>query len=72
MNGSDDSTRRVAAGHLGDTPIPWERGNSTIAAHRDTFFKSLAHIRINEEVRPLTPYGAFRYRVRQTHRLSRE
>jgi sortase A len=66
VNGADDSTLHVAAGHLPDTPMPWERGNSAIAAHRDTFFRSLSHIRMNDEVRMVTPYGEFHYRVRHT------
>lgn len=66
VNGDDDGTLRVAAGHLPDTPMPWERGNSAIAAHRDTFFRRLEDIQVNDEIRVITPYGAFRYRVRQT------
>ena len=66
VNGADGATLRMAAGHLPDTPMPWERGNSAIAAHRDTFFRPLAHIRTDDELRMTTPYGEFRYRVRRT------
>jgi sortase A len=65
-NGDDDGTLRVAIGHLPDTPLPWEEGNSALAGHRDTFFRELRHIRINDVMRMATPYGDFTYRVTRT------
>src|SRR5687768_16657194 len=35
VEGDDTQALRGAAGHLPDTPRPWERGNTAIAAHRD-------------------------------------
>jgi sortase A len=64
--GDDDATLEVAIGHLPDTALPWHDGNSALAGHRDTFFRSLQHIRVGDELRVSTIHGDFRYRVRET------
>ena len=64
--GDDMATLKVAIGHLPDTPMPWKDGNSALAAHRDTFFRPLQHIRVGDELRVSTPHGDFRYYVRET------
>jgi sortase A len=63
-SGDDPQTLKVAAGHLRDTPRPWESGNSAIAAHRDSHFRPLKQIRVGDEVRMRTTHGDFVYRVR--------
>jgi sortase A len=65
-NGDDDGTLRVAIGHLPDTPLPWEQGNSALAGHRDTFFRGLRGIRVGDDLRVLTAYGDFTYQVTRT------
>jgi sortase A len=67
LEGDDSKTLRGAAGHLPDTPQPWEEGNSAIAAHRDGIFRPLRHIRIGDELRVQTPHGELRYKVSDTH-----
>jgi LPXTG-site transpeptidase (sortase) family protein len=64
VSGDDDEMLNVAAGHLPDTPLPWQRGNTAIAGHRDTFFRPLRQIRVNDDVRIVTAHGTFDYRVR--------
>ena len=66
VDGDDDGTLKVAAGHLPDTPLPWELGNSAVAGHRDTFFKPLAGIRVNDRLQLTTPHGEFQYAVTST------
>lgn len=61
--GDDDGTLSVAAGHLPDTPFPWERGNSAFAAHRDSLFRPLARIRLGDRLQVTTSHGSFSYRV---------
>jgi len=63
VEGDEDETLQVAAGHLPDTPWPWETGNSAIAAHRDTFFRPLKDVRINDAIRLVTLRGTFEYAV---------
>jgi sortase A len=64
--GETESTLGVAIGHLPDTPLPWLPGNSGLAGHRNTFFRPLEHVRLGDKVSLTTPYGEFRYHVRET------
>jgi sortase A len=66
VEGDDADALRGAAGHLPDTPHPWENGNSAIAAHRDGLFRPLRRIRVGDEVRVQTVHGPIRYKVRDT------
>jgi len=66
VEGDDDEMLAVAAGHLPDTPLPWDAGNTAVAAHRDTFFRGLVHVREGDEMSLSTPHGTFTYRVRET------
>ncbi len=63
VDGDDDETLKRAAGHLPDTPLPWEIGNSAVAGHRDSFFRPLAGIKVNDRLRLVTPHGEFNYAV---------
>jgi sortase A len=64
--GSDARTLRLAIGHIGGTALPGERGNVGLAAHRDTFFRRLGEIRVDDQVRFVTREGTFTYRVENT------
>ena len=66
IEGDDETALRVAIGHLPDTPLPWEPGNSALAAHRDTFFRPLKDIAVGDLIRVTTPRGLFEYRVRDS------
>lgn len=63
VEGDEDGMLQLAAGHLPDTPWPWEAGNSAIAGHRDTFFRPLKDVRINDAIRLVTLRGTFDYTV---------
>ena len=65
LEGDDDRTLRVAVGHLPDTALPWEKGNTAVAGHRDTFFRPIEDIRVGDEMRLATRHGDFEYRVRR-------
>ena len=64
--GSDARTLRLAIGHIGGTALPGEPGNVGLAAHRDTFFRRLGEIRMDDQVRLVTPDGTFTYEVKGT------
>jgi len=64
--GSDARTLRLAIGHISGTALPGEPGNVGLAAHRDTFFRRLGEIRVDDQVRLVTPDGTFTYRVEGT------
>jgi sortase A len=63
VEGDDARALRIAAGHLPDTPLPWETGNSAIAGHRDTFFRVLERVRGGDDLSLATRRGTLRYRV---------
>ena len=63
VDGDDEATLKIAAGHLPDTPLPWELGNSAVAGHRDSFFRPLSAIKLKDRLRLVTPHGAFNYEV---------
>ena len=64
--GENESTLSIAIGHLPDTPMPWHPGNSGFAGHRSTHFRPLKDVQTGDELVLRTPYGTFRYVVRQT------
>jgi sortase A len=64
LEGDDERTLRLGAGHLPDTPPPWRDGNTALAGHRDTFFRPLQHLRIGDGIDMVTRHGSFHYRVR--------
>ena len=66
VEGDDERTLRVAAGHLPDTPLPWQEGNASFAGHRDTFFRALRELRVGDDLELATTHGTFRYRVTRT------
>ena len=66
VEGDDDHTLRIAAGHLPDTPLPWQEGNASFAGHRDTFFRALRDLRIGDDIEMATVRGTFKYRVIRT------
>lgn len=55
-----------AAGHVSDTPLPGEMGNVVFAAHRDSFFRPLEHVRAGDEITVKTLAGDFHYVVEST------
>jgi sortase A len=68
--GSDARTLRLAVGHIPGTAVPGDSGNIGLAGHRDTFFRRLADIRADDEIRIVTPDGTHRFRVEQTSVVS--
>ena len=66
IEGDDDTTLKRAVGHLPDTPLPWEGGNSAIAGHRDGLFRPLKDIKVGDEIRFRTSRAEYRYRVTET------
>ncbi len=66
LSGDDETILARSVGHLPDTPLPWQDGNSAIAGHRDTLFRPLKDVAVGDEVifRSLT--DDLRYRVTET------
>ena len=66
IEGDDMKTLKRAVGHLPDTPMPWDQGNSAIAGHRDGLFRPLKDVKIGDEIRFRTTREELRYRVTKT------
>jgi sortase A len=61
--GVDDSTLRIAVGHMPSSPLPGMPGNIALAAHRDTLFRKLSDIRKQDRIRLETTHGSYDYVV---------
>jgi sortase A len=64
--GDDVGTLAVAVGHVPGTARPGERGNMALAGHRDSFFRALRHIRVDDAIRIRTAGRSYDYRVAST------
>jgi len=63
LQGTSSRMLRLGAGHIETTSLPGDPGNSGIAGHRDTFFRELKEIHVNDEIQLQTATGLFRYQV---------
>lgn len=66
IEGDDGKTLRRAAGHVPGTALPGQLGNVGITAHRDTFFRPLRNIQMDDVITLTTLQGVFHYRVVST------
>lgn len=51
FEGADHDVLERGAGHLPGSALPGDRGNTVLAAHRDTFFRPLRGIRVGDVVK---------------------
>lgn len=72
MEGTAPATLRRAAGHIPGTGLPGQPGNVAISAHRDTFFRPLRHIALNDVITLETVRGEYNYRVVSTQVVNPE
>jgi sortase A len=63
LQGTSSRVLRLGAGHIEGTPLPGEPGNSGVAGHRDTFFRSLKDVRKNDQIQIQTATGLQHYEV---------
>lgn len=66
VEGDDMVTLKRAVGHLPDTPMPWQPGNSAMAGHRDGLFRPLKDVKVGDEICFRTTGEELRYRVTRT------
>ena len=66
IEGTGTKALRRAAGHIAGTALPGQPGNVGISAHRDTFFRPLRNVRMNEMITLTTIRGEYHYRVVST------
>lgn len=65
VEGDDSRSLKKSAGHLPDTPWPWDAGNSAIAGHRDGRFRALRDAKVGDEIRLQTRRGELVYTVKE-------
>jgi sortase A len=61
--GVDAGALRLAVGHVPETAMPGQPGNVALAGHRDTLFRKLRDLQIQDEITFSTVGGTFRYKV---------
>lgn len=61
--GTDAGTLGRAVGHIPFSATPGSPGNCALAGHRDTFFRRLGGVRVNDLIRIVTLEGTYVYRV---------
>lgn len=64
--GDDTSTLQRSVGHIPETVLPGERGNSGLAGHRDTFFRGLRGAHPGDRITITTPTAILHYVIRTT------
>jgi sortase A len=66
LEGAGSRSLRLGAGHIQGTAEPGQAGNVALAGHRDTFFRPLRQIRINDQISMDTGTQTLHYRVTST------
>ena len=51
FEGADDEVLERGAGHVPGSALPGNRGNTVLAAHRDTFFRPLQKVKVGDLVK---------------------
>ncbi len=59
----DTTTLRRAVGHLPETAFPGEAGNVALAGHRDTIFRGLKGLGLDDRIFLTTADGRFEYAI---------
>jgi len=66
LEGTGEDALNRAVGHIEDTSVPGEHGNSGIAGHRDGFFRPLKDVRGGDALEIETARGVIRYTIERT------
>jgi sortase A len=66
LQGMEEKTLLLGAGHVPGTPLPGAQGNVVLAAHRDTYFRKVAGIRSGDRIRFVTVRESHEYVVSST------
>lgn len=64
LAGATDAVIAFGPGHMLESAMPGQQGNSVIVGHRDTHFKLLKHIKQNDLVEVQTQTGHVLYQVK--------
>ena len=70
FEGDDARILKFGAGHIPGTAFPQGSGNVGIAAHRDTYFRPLQAVQLNDGIALRTTAGISHYSVTKTEVVS--
>jgi sortase A len=62
-SGIDAQTLSHAVGHIPGTAFPGKSGNVGLAGHRDSYFRGLRRVTLNDRIEIATPQGRYEYAV---------
>jgi LPXTG-site transpeptidase (sortase) family protein len=63
VEGSSRKALKFGPGHMEDSPLPGNSGNSVIVAHRDTFFRHLDELKDGDEINLRRQGELYRFEV---------
>ncbi|MDU4698048.1 MULTISPECIES: class D sortase [Paenibacillus] len=63
LEGTGYEPLKLGAGHVPGSPLPGDDGNSVLAGHRDTVFRSLGKLKAGDRIEVETTSGHFTYEV---------
>lgn len=63
LEGTGNAPLKQGVGHVTGTPLPGENGNSVLAGHRDTAFRSIGKLQAGDRIEVETAAGSFVYEV---------
>lgn len=66
LSGASGRVLAFGPGHMLQTPLPGQSGNSVISGHRDTHFALLKYVQLGEVIETVTQSGIYRYQVTET------
>lgn len=65
-HGTNEDELEKGVGHFAGSVLPGEADNSVLSGHRDTVFRRLGEVGVNDELIVTTSAGKFTYKVRKT------
>lgn len=65
IHGTDEDDLEKGVGHFAGSVLPGEEDNSVLAGHRDTVFRKLGDVGVNDRLIVKTSAGTFTYKVRK-------
>lgn len=72
IHGTNEDELEKGVGHFAGSVLPGENDNSLLAGHRDTVFRKLGKIGLNDELIVKTSAGTFTYIVRDVRIVDRD
>ncbi|WP_308215287.1 class D sortase [Sinobaca sp. H24] len=72
IHGTDEDELSKGIGHFAGSVLPGENDNSVLSGHRDTVFKELDQLEINDELIVETSAGTFTYEIREIKIVPRD